>query len=107
MQPPYSINAQIVQLIAGISHKLGEINGSLLVKQAPALWKRNRIRTIQASLAIEGNTLSIEQVTAIIENKRVLGPIKDIKEVSNAIEVYQYLDQLKPISEKSFLAAHK
>lgn len=107
MQPPFSINAKIIQLIADISQKMGEVNGSMLVKQAPALRKRNRIRTIQASLAIEGNTLSIEQVTAIIENKRVLGPVKDIKEVSNAIEVYQYLDQLKPISEKSFLAAHK
>lgn len=107
MQPPYSINAKIILLIADISQKMGEVNGSLLVKQAPALRKRNRIRTIQASLAIEGNTLSIEQVTAIIENKRVLGPVKDIKEVNNAIEVYNLMDTLKPISEKSFLAAHK
>lgn len=107
MQPPYSINTKIIQLVADISQKMGEVNGSMLVKQVPALRKRNRIRTIQASLAIEGNTLSIEQVTAIIENKRVLGPVKDIKEVNNAIEVYNLMDTLKPNSEKSFLTAHK
>lgn len=107
MQPPYSINAKIIQLIADISQQMGEVNGSMLVKQAPELRKKNRIRTIQASLAIEGNTLSIEQVTAIIENKRVLGPVKDIKEVNNAIEVYNRIESLKPNSEKSFLSAHK
>lgn len=107
MQPPYSINAQIIQLIADISQKMGEVNGSMLVKQVPELRKKNRIRTIQASLAIEGNTLSIEQVTAIIENKRILGPVKDIKEVNNAIEVYNRMESLKPNSEKSFLSAHK
>src|SRR5574343_26160 len=107
MQPPYSINAKIIQLIADISQQMGEVNGSMLVKQAPELRKKNRIRTIQASLAIKGKTLSIEQVTAIIENKRVLGPVKDIKEVNNAIEVYNRIESLKPNSEKSFLSAHK
>lgn len=107
MKPPYTINAPIIQLIVEISQKMGAINSPLLIKQAPALRKRNRIRTIQASLAIEGNTLSIDQITAIIENKRVLGPNKDIKEVTNAIEVYNQLHLLKPNTEKSFLAAHK
>ncbi|HQS25184.1 MAG: cell filamentation protein Fic [Sphingobacteriia bacterium 24-36-13] len=106
MKPPYTINAPIIQLIIEISQKIGELNSSLLIKQAPALRKRNRIRTIQASLAIEGNTLSIDQITAIIENKRVLGPVKDIKEVTNAVAVYNQLHQLKPNSEKSFLSAH-
>jgi Fic family protein len=107
MKPPYTINASIIQLIVEISQKIGAMNSPLLIKQAPALRKRNRIRTIQASLAIEGNSLSIDQITAIIENKRVLGPNKDIKEVINAIEVYNQLHLLKPNTEKSFLAAHK
>lgn len=107
MKPPYTITAPIIQLISAISQKTGEINSTFLIKQAPELRKRNRIRTIQASLAIEGNTLSIDQITAIIENKRVLGPNKDIQEVTNAIEVYNQLHQLKPNTEKSFLAAHK
>lgn len=107
MKPPYTITSPIIQLISAISHKIGEINSSFLIKQAPELRKRNRIKTIQASLAIEGNTLSIDQITAIIENKRVLGPNKDIQEVTNAIEVYNQLHLLKPNTEKSFLAAHK
>jgi len=107
MQPPYTINAEILQLVTELAHKTGELNASLLIKQAPALRKRNRIRTIQASLAIEGNTLSIDQVTAIIENKRVLGPAKDIREVTNAILVYDQLDAFNPVSEKSFLKAHQ
>lgn len=107
MQPPYTINPEILRLVMELAHKTGELNASLLIKQAPALRKRNRIRTIQASLAIEGNTLSIDQVTAIIENKRVLGPAKDIREVTNAILVYDQLDAFNPVSEKSFLKAHQ
>jgi Fic family protein len=107
MQPPYTINPEILQLVTELAHKTGELNASLLIKQAPALRKRNRIRTIQASLAIEGNTLSIDQVTAIVENKRVLGPAKDIREVTNAILVYDQLDAFNPFSEKSFLKAHQ
>ncbi len=97
----------MLKLVSEVSTKIGEVNASFLTKQSPELRKRNRIKTIQASLAVEGNTLSIEQVTAILENKRVLGPAKDIKEVSNALEVYEQLHTFNPFLEKSFLAAHK
>ena len=107
MKPPYNLTSQILKLVSEVSHKIGEVNASFLTKQSPALRKRNRIKTIQASLAVEGNTLSIEQITALIENKRVLGPAKDIKEVSNAINVYGKLDKFSPFIEKSFLSAHK
>lgn len=107
MKPPYNLTSEILKLVSEVSHKIGEVNASFLTKQSPELRKRNRIRTIQASLAVEGNTLSIDQVTAIIENKRVLGPTKDIKEVSNAIEVYKQLNKFNPLNEKNFLSAHK
>lgn len=107
MRPPYSLTPEILRLITDVSLKIGEVNASFLTKPSPELRKRNRIRTIQASLAVEGNTLSVDQITALIENKRVIGPPKDIKEVSNAIEVYEHLNKLNPFSEKSFLAAHK
>ncbi len=107
MKPPYNLTSEILKLVSEVSHKIGEINASFLTKQSPELRKRNRIRTIQASLSVEGNTLSIDQVAAIIENKRVLGPTKDIKEVSNAIEVYKHLNKLNPYNEKTFLSAHK
>lgn len=107
MKPPYTITSNILNLVSEISQKIGEINATLLVRQSPELRKRNRIRTIQASLAVEGNTLSIDLVTAIIDKKRVLGPEKDIREVANAIQVYEQIRTYKPYHEKSFLAAHK
>lgn len=107
MKPPYILTSEILKLVSEVSHKIGEVNASFLTKQSPELRKRNRIRTIQASLAIEGNTLSLDQITAIIENKRVLGPAKDIKEVANAIEVYKQLNRFNPFIQKSFFAAHK
>lgn len=107
MRPPYKITTDILKLLSEVSQKIGEVNASFLVKQSPELRIINRIKTIQASLAVEGNTLSIDQITAIIENKRVIGPAKDIKEVSNAIEVYNQLKKFNPFAEKSFLSAHK
>lgn len=107
MKPPYYLTTEILKLVSDVSMRIGEVNASFLTKQSPELRKRNRIKTIQASLSVEGNTLSIDQITAIIENKRVLGPARDIAEVSNAIEVYAILEQLNPFSEKSFFAAHK
>jgi len=106
MKPPYQITGKILSLVASISEKIGEVNSAHLSKPSPELRKRNRIKTIHSSLEIEGNTLTIEQITAIIENKRVIGPKKDILEVQNAIAVYDYIDKLDAYSFKSFCKAH-
>ena len=107
MKPPYEITQTILKLITSISEKIGEVNANYLNKQSPALRKQNKIKTIHSSLQIEGNTLSQEQITALIENKRVLGPEKDVTEVLNAIKVYENLEGFKAIDEKSFLKAHQ
>ncbi len=107
MMPPYDINGKILNLLTAISEQLGAANALHLDKPSPQLRKRNRVKTIQASLEIEGNTLTEEQITAIIENKRVLGPQKDIREVLNAIDVYEELPNLNPTTTKSFLRAHE
>ena len=107
MKPPYEITSQILKYIASISEKIGEVNAKYLVKSNPSLRKQNQIKTIHSSLSIEGNTLSEEQITAILENKRVVGPQKDIVEVLNALEVYKNISSLKHHSEKDFLKAHK
>ncbi len=107
MKPPYNLTSDILKLVSEVSHKIGAVNDTFITQQSPELRKRNRIRTIQASLAVEGNTLSLDQVTAILENKRVIGPTKDVKEVTNAIDVYKQLNKFNPFNEKSFLAAHK
>ena len=106
MKPPYDITPRVLKLISSISEKIGEVNATYLSKQSPQLRKQNRIKTIQSSLQIEGNTLTTEQITALIENKRVVGPKKDITEVQNAIQVYDELNSYKPHSEKAFLKAH-
>lgn len=106
MKPPYEISSEILKYISSISEKIGEVNAKYLIKTNPTLRKQNQIKTIQSSLSIEGNTLTEEQITAILENKRVVGPEKDILEVLNALEVYKNIRQLKPESEKDFLKAH-
>ena len=106
MKPPYDITPKILQFIRSISEKIGEVNANYLSKQTPQLRKQNRIKTIHSSLQIEGNTLTEEQITALIENKRVIGPEKDVLEVLNAIQVYENLQAFKFSSDKSFLKAH-
>jgi len=106
MKPPYDLNGKILKLIALISEKIGEVNSAHLSKPPPELRKKNRIKTIHSSLEIEGNTLTIEQITSIVENKPVIGSKKDILEVKNAIAVYNYLDKLDPYSFDSFCEAH-
>ena len=106
MRPPYEITPKILKLISLISEKLGEANANYLSKQSPRLRKQNRIKTIYSSLHIEGNTLTEEQITALIENKRILGPKKDVLEVLNAIKVYEKLNDYNFLSEKHFLKRH-
>lgn len=107
MKPPYEITPAILNYITSISEKIGEINANYLNKPSSQLRKQNKIKTIHSSLKIEGNTLSEEQITALIENKRVIGPQKDVKEVLNAITIYDNLDNFNSTDEKSFLKAHK
>jgi Fic family protein len=106
MRPPYDITQKILKQISTISGQIGEVNANYLSKQSPQLRKQNRIKTIHSSLQIEGNTLTEEQITALIEKERVVGPKKDIQEVLNAIKVYDNLNRFKFFSEKSFLKAH-
>lgn len=106
MKPPYKITNKILKYLTLISEQLGEINAAHLHKPSTELRKQNRVKTIQASLEIEGNTLSTEQITALLENKRVIGPKKDILEVLNAIELYDAISTFEPTDLQSFLDAH-
>lgn len=90
---------------ANICELVGRI--SISGRQSPQLRKTNRIRTIYSSLAIEQNTLDLEQVTAVISGKRVLAPPKDIAEVKNAYEIYEHMDMLNPYDIDDLLKAHK
>ena len=107
MKPPYEITQTILKLVTSISEKIGEVNANYLNKPSPTLRKQNKIKTIYSSLQIEGNTLSQEQIIALIENKIVIGTEKDVTEVLNAISVYENLERFKATDEKSFLKAHQ
>jgi Fic family protein len=106
-QPPYTITPEILNQVAAISFGLGRL--TVLTDQARALRLRriNRIRTIRGSLAIEGNTLSEAQITAILEGKRVIAPPREVQEVKNALAAYDRFDTWKPSSEKDLLEAHR
>ncbi len=107
MKPPYDITTEILRLTTSISEKLGEIKAHYLDKPSPELRKQNKIKTIHSSLNIEGNTLTEAQITALLENKRVIGPKKDILEVLNAIDVYDKITTFNPFSISSFKKAHR
>lgn len=106
-KPPFEMNEQIATLAAEIAELSGEISVYEGLTTNPILRRENRIKTIHSSLAIEQNTLSIGQVTDIIDGKRVLAPPSDIKEVQNAYEIYEKLDRLNPYSIEDLLVAHR
>ena len=107
MTAPYEITPEILQKISSISEKLGEVKAYYPGKPLPGLRKQNRIRTIHATLQIEGNSLTREQVTALMDSKRVAGSQKEIREVQNATEVYEGLKTYRSTSQHDFLTAHK
>lgn len=106
-QPPYTITPAILNLVAEIGETIGRY--AVLAEQnlTPRLRRENRIRTIQASLAIENNTLTLEQVTAVIEGKRVLGHPREIQEVRNAFATYEAMEEWDVSSEQDLLMAHE
>lgn len=105
-KPPFEITNAMVHEVAEIAELVGKLNSTNQLSTNPTLRRTNRIRTIHGSLAIEQNTLSLEQVTAVLNGKQVLAPPKDIAEVKNAYEIYERLDELDPYSVEDLLTAH-
>ena len=102
-KPPFEITSKIIELISNISEKIGEITSIQNSSYHIQLRKENRIKTIHSSLAIENNSLSLEQITAIIDGKRVLGNPNEIQEVKNSIQAYDLLLSLNPYNEKDLV----
>lgn len=106
-QPPFTISDRTINLISSISGLVAEATIQSGWNSNPRLKKRSRVKTIQASLAIENNSLNINQVTDVMNGKRVLGPQRDICEVMNAFDAYELLLKLDPYSQKDMLSAHE
>ncbi len=108
-QPPFTITTPILNLVSDISEMIGRLSFEFESKAdgAVRLRKINRIKTIQGSLAIEGNTLSEQQISAILDGKRIIAPPKEVKEAHNAIAAYELLNEWKPSKIDDLLSAHK
>jgi Fic family protein len=105
--PPFTLTAEAVSLIAEISAKIERYAIRLEQEDGLRLRKANRIKTIHSSLAIEGNTLSEDEVRDIIDGKTVVAPIKQIQEVKNAIATYDLYPELNPFKVEDLLKAHR
>lgn len=104
--PPYEITDEMLRLISDIMENLGRLSGVNDLEKLPRLRRVNRIKSIHSSLAIENNTLSFEQVTAVINGKPVLAPQKDVLEVQNAFRAYEKLSEINPYSIDDLLKIH-
>jgi len=109
-QPPFSLTSPVLNLVADITEQLGRL--SVLQEQEQSksslcLRRINRIRTIQGSLAIEGNTLSEEQITAILEGKPVIAPPREVQEAKNALEAYEQFERWQSGSKTDLLKVHQ
>ena len=104
--PPFELTNRIITDVAEIAELVGRVSSTDRLSANPALRRSNRIRTIYGSLAIEQNTLTLDQVTAVLAGKWVLAPPKDIAEVRNAFEIYERLEELNPYSIDDLLTAH-
>lgn len=105
-EPPFTLTNKIVNLVAGIGEEIGRFQFRDKLIPNPRLRRENRIKTIHSSLAIENNTLDIEQVTAIVNGKRVLGKPAEIQEVKNAFAAYEQILDFDPYSIEDLLRAH-
>ena len=104
--PPYDVTDEMLELTSEIAENLGKLSNVDDLERLPRLRRVNRIKSIQSSLAIENNTLSLIQVTDVIDGKRVLGPQEDIFAVKNAFNAYKMLPDLDPFSLSDLKKAH-
>ena len=106
-KPPFTITNKMLSLCISITEKVSQINNYQSLKRMPILRRNNKIKSIHSSLAIEANSLSLDQVKDVIDGKIVIGPIKEIQEVKNAYNLYNMFDDLNCFSESDVLKAHK
>jgi Fic family protein len=104
--PPFKLNDDMLEIVTTIVEALGKISSVETLDKLPRLRRAGRIKSIHSSLAIENNTLTIEQVTDVINGKRVLGPPNEIQEVKNAYEAYKEIKSVDPFNIKDLLKVH-
>ena len=106
-KPPFTISSKMLDKAISITEKIGKITNFQNLKRMPILRKNNMIKSIHSSLAIENNSLSLDQVRDTISGKLVLGDKKEIQEVKNAYAAYEAIDSFDCFKESDLLLAHK
>jgi len=104
--PPFTINNEMISLVSYVMEKIGKIDSFDNLSKYPILRKQNRIKSIHSSCAIEANSLSLDQVSDVINGRKVIGPLKDILEVQNAIEAYKKIESIDPLKEDDLKEIH-
>ena len=104
--PPFKLNNEMLSLVASITEKIGRVASLEDLKKYPVLRKQNRIKSIYSSCSIEQNSLSVDQVTDVINGVRVVGPVKDIVEILNAYKAYEKIDKVNPFKEDDLKEIH-
>lgn len=105
-EPPFELTEGILESVAEICEVLGHLAANIPAERRLRLRRMNRIRTVHASLEVEGNTLSVDQVEAVLDGRRVTGPASEIQEVRNALNAYEQMDSWDPGSSTDLRAAH-
>ncbi len=106
MPPPFHLTPRVFAALGRIDHSLGRLEGLAISQPQPLLRKRNQVRSVHASTAIEGNPLTLDQVTAVLEGQRVVGHERDVREILNVNAAYEALERWKPSRRASLLRAH-
>ena len=104
--PPYEISNKMLDYVANIMEKIGKIDNYTHLNRMPILRRNNRINSIHSSLAIEANSLTINQVKDVINGKLVMGPQKEIQEVKNAYEAYEKINEINPYAISDLKRIH-
>ena len=105
-EPPYTITDAVLQAVGEISEKVGRLDGSRLLETHPILRRNNRIRSVHASLKIEANSLSLDEVQGVLNGRTVMGPANEIQEVKNAFDAYDQIGTFDPYSLRDLLQLH-
>ena len=106
-KPPYTLSSTMIKMVADITRLIGQLEGYKLLSGNLKLRRINKVKSVLSSLAIEGNTLTEGEVTAILDGKPVFGPPNEILEVQNALRVYDQMDAWKYSAEGDLLDAHR
>lgn len=104
--PPFTFTSMMIDYTSSITEKIVKLDNYTSFEKKPLLRRNNRIKSIQSSLAIEANSLSLKEVSDVIDGKLVLGPQKEIQEVKNAYKAYEMIEKVNPYSPEDLKKIH-